>query len=43
MVGLMAKINSLTLPSFTFSTKDVIFRSCGPMPSIGDILPPKTW
>ena len=43
IVELSAKINSFTTPDFTLSTSDCIFKSLGPMPSIGEIFPPKTW
>lgn len=38
-----AKITSFTEPPATRSTSESISRSPGPMPSIGEITPPRTW
>jgi hypothetical protein len=42
VIGLKAKITSIIPPVSTLFTKDSIFKSDGPIPSIGEIMPPKT-
>lgn len=43
IVALSAKITSLTDFVCTRSISALMFRSDGPMPSIGEMIPPNTW
>lgn len=43
IVGESARITSFTSPLATRSTSESMVRSAGPMPSMGEIMPPSTW